>query len=54
MKCPRCDESLGLIRAEDAKVGSLWKHRCGAILVITVSGPGPHMEMREATPEEQK
>jgi hypothetical protein len=54
MKCPKCNESLGLLRAEDAKVGAMFVHRkgwCGAVLVITHVGQVT-FDVRLATNEE--
>ncbi len=55
MKCPKCDESLGLLRAEDAKVGAMFVHRkgwCDAVLVVTWVGH-VSFDVRLATKEER-
>lgn len=53
MKCPKCDESLGILRNEEAKVGALYKHRCGVILVL-VQAEQTFLDVRLATKEEQQ
>jgi len=52
--CPKCFQSLGLLRAEDAKVGAFFQHKpCGAVLVIVAAGSPNQLEMRLATEAEK-
>lgn len=57
-QCPKCYRRIGIVRADVATVGSLLKHDysdCGAILIVTKSGPAPcEFEVRLATDDEQK
>ena len=56
-QCPKCYRRIGIVRADVATVGSLLKHDysdCGAILIVTKSGPAPcEFELRLATDAEQ-
>jgi len=54
MKCPKCNESLGLLHKEDAVVGRMFVHRkgwCDAVLIIT-SVDQISFDVRLATKEE--
>ena len=54
MTCPKCGRSLGIMRAEDAKVGAMFIHRkgwCDAILVLTFASVAS-IKVRFATKDE--
>jgi len=52
-KCPSCGESLGLLRADQAKPGALFEHaRCKTVLVL-VSSSTAEIVMRIATEAEK-
>jgi len=52
--CPSCGHSLGIILAEDAKVGALYHHRkCRAVLVLIAADSPPQLEFRIATEAEK-
>lgn len=62
MKCPYCIErehegknpALGLVKAEECVVGSLWLHKsCGKVLIVTEVS-GPFFKVRLATEEEKR
>jgi len=56
--CPSCGHSLGILRAEDARVGALYQHtkclhcHCKAVLLLVSCSPA-HLEMRVATEAEK-
>jgi hypothetical protein len=50
--CPSCGETLGLLRADEVKVGALYKHRCGKVLVL-VSASTTELVVRLATDAEK-
>lgn len=53
--CPKCGASLGLLRADDAKVGAIYQHRhrgCDALLVLVAAGNPTELVVRLATTEE--
>jgi hypothetical protein len=52
--CPNCLQSLGLVRAEKATVGALFKHRCCAILAVVAASNPAELVMRLATDAEKK
>jgi hypothetical protein len=57
--CPKCGEGLGLLRAEDAKVGAIFRHNarhtnCNAILVLVDASSPATLEMRLATDAEKR
>ena len=54
--CPSCGRSLGLLRADEAKMGALYVHRkgfCDAVLVLVAVGSPSELEMRLATETEK-
>ncbi len=54
-RCPKCGESLGLVRADDSQyyAGALVEHvRCGAVLVIERIVHG-EFKVRLSTKEER-
>lgn len=55
MDCPKCGQSLGLLSADQAKVGAVFTHRkgwCDAVLVITEVG-AVSFNVRVLTEEEK-